>query len=240
MAWACLPLEDRLWAGQFGPQTFSTMLDIAEIADRTCWWALKRALTGRRRIPQPTLDFLGPNAIALVRSGPGHPWLDSLRGTSAGLKAHVETVAGIGGHLLGFERARSFPLLFPLMAQPVMEKCLSIPGWLWALDGYDRSLVRRAFASALPNNIVFRRSKGRLDLFGRALFQSRHQQIRDMLLGGILAQNGLVHAGDIEAEMARAGSGRDYRFYRLLELVDVEAWARSIMASVAVVSATRA
>jgi len=226
------PVLDMARAGHFGRDTLSTALDVAEVADRTFWWVLERVLRRRRRNSlRWDSNFLNSDAIEMIVEPPIHPWCEAVSGTSAGLRAHVETIVGISGHLVGFERARSYPLLFPLMMQPVIEECLRMPSWLWVLDGYDRSLARRAFADLLPSAIAFRRSKGRLDLFGHALYARNREKIRDLLCSGLLAQDHLLDVDEIATELRLERARPDYRFYRLLELADVEAWARSIKAS---------
>jgi len=226
---AATPLQDRLRAGLFGRQTFRTMLDVADVADRTAWWAAKRALAGRSRTFRPSLDFLSSKAIAMVREHK-HPWLDAAEATSPDLQVHVESIVQIFGPITGLRRAQHLPLLFPFMARPVLEECLSMPGWLWVVDGYDRSLVRQAFADVLPADVIFRRSKGGLDHFSYQLYRRNRETIRHMLLGGLLASNQLIDEVAINSELARTSRIKDYRFYRLLELVDIEAWARAVSA----------
>ncbi|MET3436007.1 asparagine synthase C-terminal domain-containing protein [Sphingomonas sp. 1185] len=226
---AATPLQDRLRAGLFGRQTFRTMLDVADVADRTAWWAVKRALAGRRRTFRPSLDFLSSKAIGMVREQE-HPWLDAAEATSPDLQVHVESIVQIFGPITGLSRAQHLPLLFPLMARPVLEECLSMPGWLWVVDGYDRSLARQAFADVLPADVIFRRSKGGLDHFSYELYRLNRETIRHMLLDGLLASNQLIDEVAINSELARTSRIKDYRFYRLLELVDIEAWARAVFA----------
>lgn len=120
------------------------------------------------------------------------------------------------------------PLQFsPLMSQPLVELCLSIPTWIWCQGGINRALARAAFSQELPAAIVRRVSKAGPDSAMRVIFAQNWALIRDMLLGGLLRSNGLLDAVAIEQAIASDPNGEDPIIYRLLDFVEAEAWARS-------------
>lgn len=120
------------------------------------------------------------------------------------------------------------PMQFsPLMSQPLVELCLSIPTWLWCRGGVNRAVARAAFAQDLPSAIVRRVSKAGPDSAMREIFTRNRALVREMLLDGLLMANGLLDAPAIEQALAADPHGQDPIIYRLLALVEAEAWARS-------------
>lgn len=120
------------------------------------------------------------------------------------------------------------PLQFsPLMSQPLVELCLSIPTWIWCQGGINRALARAAFSQELPGAIVRRVSKAGPDSAMRVIFAQNPALIRDMLRGGLLMANGLLDAVAIDQALASDPHGEDPIIYRLLDFVEAEAWARS-------------
>jgi asparagine synthase (glutamine-hydrolysing) len=143
-------------------------------------------------------------------------------------RAHVEDMVGMQRYLVGMGRASRLPLIFPLMAQPVQEMCLSIPGWSWVRNGHDRAVARYAFADRLPPDVAFRRSKGRLDVFGRAVFETHRSTLQEMLMDGRLAAEGFVDRDEIARRFADRRPATSSAFFLLLELADIEAWAQGV------------
>lgn len=123
---------------------------------------------------------------------------------------------------------RTDPMQFsPLMSQPLIELCLSIPTWFWCHGGINRALARAAFAQDLPPAIARRISKAGPDSAMRDIFARNRALVREMLLGGLLMSNRLLDASAIEQALACDPHGQDPVIYRLLDLVEAEAWARS-------------
>jgi asparagine synthase (glutamine-hydrolysing) len=114
-----------------------------------------------------------------------------------------------------------------LIAQPLVELCLRIPTWLWVRGGHNRAVAREAFRGRLPDDVLDRRSKGRLEgLCVRAYLRHR-LQIDELLLGGLLRQIGLLDPNALEAYLEADGPPRDARYFRIFELVTAELWLRS-------------
>jgi len=119
------------------------------------------------------------------------------------------------------------PMQFsPLMSQPLVEFCLSVPTWQWCNGGVNRALARAAFAHDLPPAIVRRTSKAGPDSVMRTLFALRRPQIRDLLLDGLLARHGILDRTATEHALSVDVDREDPVVYRLLDLVEAEAWAR--------------
>jgi len=185
-------------------------------------WNLARS--DRRYRVRPNALFLHPDFVAA--RGPRdwhHPWLDAPCDALPGKAAHVATILRVQPNLepsLG----TAYPVLNPLVSQPIVEACLRIPSWAWREGGRDRALVRRAFADALPAAVLDRRVKGTPGRFAAQLLDHFRAAIRDRLLGGRLAANRIIDAAALGEVLAGERPVPDLERVRILELVNVEAW----------------
>src|SRR3546814_13901541 len=79
-----------------------------------------------------------------------HPWLSAPPETLPGKAAHVAMLARAQKSIELYPRADAQPQIVPLLSQPVVELCLSIPTWPWVHGGRARAVARPAFAGLLP------------------------------------------------------------------------------------------
>jgi asparagine synthase (glutamine-hydrolysing) len=224
------PVADRAMAAGFGPGTMATIADVAAVHGCTLWTAIRlaiRQLRRARRVPGWPHDprFLARDAIPMAAEP--HPWLDEPAGSLPGTRAHIRSIMVAQAHMHGSERQRFVPLVLPLLAQPVMELCLAIPTWLWVAEGRERAVARHAFAGALPDTIVRRRTKGTMTAYCGEIFLRNRPVLRELLLDGGLAREGIVDRAAAEAALAAPGPLRGDDYFRLLAMADVEAWAQS-------------
>lgn len=222
------PVADRYLAEGLSGKTFSSLLDVCRqtgcsMADAARQaWRLAHARPDYRVRPNPL--FLHTNFVAGL--GPKdwhHPWLDAPPGALPGKAAHVATILRVQPNLepsLG----DGYPVLNPLVAQPIVEACLEIPSWAWRAGGRDRSLVRQAFAIDLPPVVLNRRVKGTPGRFAAQLLDRFRRPIRDRLLGGRLAAAEIVDTAALDRVLAGERPVPDLERVRILELVNVEAW----------------
>ena len=175
--------------------------------------------TGPMFLDAGTLSALAPQSLH-------QPWLDVPGGVGPGKAAHVASLLRVQP-LIEPGRSRFAPVIAPLLSQPVIETCLAIPSWEWRAGGRDRAVARAAFAADLPPAIIGRRSKGGPDGFSAIVLREHRTAIRERLLDGMLAREGVVDRAALEARFVdrRPFSGEEQG--RLLELVDTEAWART-------------
>ena len=207
------------------------LVTLRHLADRhgcTFWAAAGSALRRARRgvmIQWPT------DSTFLQRSGEfdrpdAHPWLAATEGMLPGTADHLRLLAGVH-HFLVDPGPDEPTNLHPLICQPVLELCLRIPSWLWAAGGRDRAVARAAFGTILPDAILDRRGKGSLQsLFVRG-FQAQRPMLRDLLVGGRLASEGIVDSDEVAEYLDEPGEPRDVRYIRILELASAEQWLRS-------------
>lgn len=154
-----------------------------------------------------------------------HPWLDDLNGVPPAKAMQISALAFCQTFQGPAGRSRKGPCVNPLLSQPVMEAGLSISTVDLTWGGRDRAAARAAFARDLPPVILERRSKGELGAYYGAAVAGRLEFLRDYLLGGALAQAGLIDPG-LDARLTR-----DHLLWRgghsqLLSLALIEAWVR--------------
>jgi asparagine synthase (glutamine-hydrolysing) len=119
--------------------------------------------------------------------------------------------------------------LHPLICQPIIEQCLRIPSWLWVERGCDRAVARAAFRALLPDSVVERRGKGSLQSMFVKGFMARRSELRENLVAGRLAQEGLIDGKAIASYLDRNDEPRDARYIRILEIASTEQWLRSFV-----------
>jgi asparagine synthase (glutamine-hydrolysing) len=194
------------------------------------WEALKQMHRTRRRFRgryaiDPQRSLLNSRKFEEGDITFEHPWLDAPPGTPIGKVVHVAMLQRIHAAIDGFPRAGA-PLVLPLISQPIMETCLSIPTWRWCTGGHNRSVARRAYAAILPEKLIYRRSKGGPSRFAYRAVETNRNQLKDLLLGGLLAENGLLDLAAIETLFKGSKEIPAAEYIRLTLLAEAETWAR--------------
>ena len=201
--------------------------DVAELHGCTLWTAVRLAYRKRRRgYGKPwrrDWSFL-TEAAALDQPDP-HPWLAPPEGTLQGSFDHARMILGIQ-HFLFDPWPGAPAVLHPLLSQPLMEICLRIPTWLWVRGGRDRAVARAAFAGLLPEPILQRRGKGRLETMFLRGYRAIRPQLEPFLLDGALAASGIIDRDAVRTALA-AEQPAESGHIRLLEIVAAEQWLRS-------------
>lgn len=218
----------------FGPRrpAFETMRDVARAGDATIWQAARLAWRAERDGPGGWRRETGFCAAGdLPPLPPAHPWDEGEADAPRGKRNHVRALRRILDFVDRPRRWRDRDVVAPLLSQPVVEFCLTGPSWAWVKGGRDRAVARAALASRLPPEIVWRRGKGRLDSLCTASYLRQRGALADLLLGGRLAERGLLDRPAIETYLARDLVEGDFAYFRLLEIADIERWLRSVEAS---------
>ncbi|MDB5576863.1 MAG: hypothetical protein JWR80_2039 [Bradyrhizobium sp.] len=224
------PAIDRVRAQGFSREVWTTVGDLAQLGETSVWHVATRVFRRMRRPPacpwQPERGLLSAAALDKLPFPSGHPWVEIPDRALPGKIMHVAALVHVQNHLEGHHRQRFAPIISPLLSQPVMEACLAIPSWLWCTGGRNRAVARTAFAGALPATVIARQSKGAFDSFSAQLFSANREQLRDLLLGGTLASQGLLDSDAIEATLRRPTASSE-NLVALWSLADAEAWTRS-------------
>lgn len=219
------PVIERQRAGGSLRAVWQSVRDVAVLTGSTYPAVLRNAMRRRRRSDgrtwSPNLDFVSRAVTAVP---PSHPWMESGAVNMPAKARQIRALVAAQSYVGGQRR----PLLYPLLSQPIVECCLAIPSWSWIAGGEDRAVARNAFRARIPEAIRLRRSKGALDGLFAGIFRCRRATIRDLLLGGLLMENGLLDRAEIEAYMRPGHAIVDDGHYRVIELLGHELWARSI------------
>ncbi|GGN57310.1 asparagine synthase [Novosphingobium indicum] len=224
------PIADRYLAEGIGPGLVRTLRDVCAVTGAGAWQAMREARrvlkrSGKGYVWRTDPLFLHSDIAAHDSRQPAeHPWLEAPREAFPGKAGHVAMLLRMQQHLDGCDRALPFTLVNPLVSQPIVETCLAIPSWAMCAGGINRAVARDAYVSRLPPQILERRSKAGPDSFIVELLTSRLGEIRERLLGGRLASQGLL---DLDALGACLGESRLHtasEYMRIMALLDTEAW----------------
>jgi asparagine synthase (glutamine-hydrolysing) len=221
-----------------GMRTMRTALRVASRRDQTVWQVLARAV--RREV------FGAGNADALRRqSGFNRLVAPKLKKETQGkheqmnIWASVEPISEEIRLRLG---TLAFPPDFydlststknpaphaisPLCAQPVMETCLRIPVDIHFEAGRSRGLARRAFADVVPEAILRRQWKDRPLLFFDEIIQRNLRFMREHLLDGALAREGILDRSAVELALKSGPSRSTAISAEIMSHLDLELWIR--------------
>lgn len=159
------------------------------------------------------------------RAGWDHPWLDDLRGVPPAKALQMSALAFCQTFQGPAVRNRLGPCVNPLLSQPVVEAGLALSAVDLTWGGRDRAAARAAFADVLPPSILDRRSKGELGAYYGGAVAAHLDFLRDYLLGGALAEAGLIDPG-LEDRLTRDALLWRGGHSHLLSLALTEAWVR--------------
>lgn len=224
-------IADRLLAEGVGWGLLSTLRDVCRQTGcgpiEAAWSALKLARGPRRYRCRPDPLFLHPDLVADARDLRfNHPWLDAPANALPGKAAQIASILRVQ-QCFEPDRGRCLPVLNPLMSQPIMELCLSIPSWEWRKGGEDRALAREAFAGMLPASLLRRRVKGGPDGFAASILDRFREEIRERLLEGHLARHHILDRDALARTLNDERPGLGAERVRILEFLAAEAWLDS-------------
>lgn len=212
-----------------GPRAgLAAAIDLAAITGDNLWHALALVVRGVFARPRewPVDNSLLSQRFAGAR--PRHPWTEGAGGVAPGQRSYAMKLLLIQTFLDGYGRALVLPKIAPLLSQPLIEYGLGIQSWQWGEGGQNRSLARQAFRSELPEIVLARRSKGRILSLFLPAFEQNRRRLRDFLLGGWLAGAGIIDVEAIDDLLAGRKKADALAMIRVLQLTDMERWARSI------------
>jgi asparagine synthase (glutamine-hydrolysing) len=189
--------------------------------------AVLRFLSKKRaHRPRRNVTLLDPDISRSVVFAP-HPWTVEPSDGRPGKQAHIASILE-AIHFSEYLNLRdSRPTICPLLSQPIVECCSTLPTWRWFENGEDRSLARRSFAVDLPPEVLARRIKGTFKPLVEQTFFRRIDQIRAMVLEGRLSQEKIIDRRACEKLLFAPQVLDDVHLSRLLDFIDVEAWLQA-------------
>ncbi len=228
---SAIPFIDRVLAEGPSRRLSDTVLDICLLtgADRRTVlrhaWDRYRRHGGRHQI-RFNASGLTANAAKQARAaGAAHPWLMPPRAILPGKTVHAAYLMRAQKSIELYTRAQSPPHVAPLISQPMMELCLSIPTWMWVSGGQNRAVARRAFETELPPAIIARTSKGGPGGFDILIYRRNKDELHERLRHGILAREGIFDPALLDVPEDPSWRGVE-RIQRILEFAAAENWVR--------------
>lgn len=221
-------LGDLILAKGYGALFDPLGMTLARRLRRSVWRIARAGVASAHRPwrPHPADNLLLSGDVRGLRPDP-HPWLRDLDTVSPAKRQQIVGFTLNLGLWAASRRSSRATLLHPLLTQPMMEACLATPVQVLTGGGHDRRLARQAFADRLPGAVLDRRSKGELSVYyGRAIGVGR-QGLRDHLLGGLLAREGLIDPVQVEAALQIEHLIWQGGYIELMTLGLMESWARA-------------
>lgn len=199
---------------------------VARWLRRSVWSVWREALETPPRRAAPLLGRFGGWALRDAPPASPHPWVADAGDLPPAKRLQIAALSNGQAALGEHRRSQVVDMLHPLLTQPMMELCLSIPSWELVRGGRDRALARDAFAAWLPPCVVRRRSKGGLFSWYARLVAANAPVLRAHLLDGVLADAGLLDRRAMERalspdDLIRSGDGVD-----LMAAAALESWVR--------------
>ena len=189
----------------------------------TLFKARAAAKGGRWRSPlQPS--GLVTQACAQAASLNDHPWLKDVESLPPAKRLQVEALVACQSFHGDCASARTADVIHPLLAQPVVELCLSIPAFDLTRCRRDRALARQAFADRLPPIVTERRAKGEFSShYGRVLAASL-DRLRPQLMDGELVKHGLLDRDRLEQALRPQALILTGNYFEIVSAALFEIW----------------
>ncbi|AZS21754.1 asparagine synthase [Caulobacter sp. FWC26] len=197
--------------------------DVARRTRRSVWSLARQAFWGRR----PTEGAASRERFVVhAARGVAHPWLDDLQGLAPAKRVQVAGLVNSLNVVARTRRGAVTRLAHPLLGQPMVELCLSIPAPILSAGEGDRRLARRAFSDRLPALVAERRSKGDITVFFGKSIAASLPTLRPMLLDGRLVAEGLIDKARLEAALRPETLVWKDFYGEILVAAALEAWVR--------------
>ncbi|WP_343699751.1 lasso peptide isopeptide bond-forming cyclase [Caulobacter sp.] len=200
--------------------------EVARRTRRSVWSLSLEALTGRPSTVSIEGQLLRKEAEQLRRVGVTHPWVGDLTRVSMAKQRQIRALASNLNATGAAGRGRRARIVHPLLAQPVVEACLAIPAPVLSAGERERSYAREAFSDRLPRLILERRSKGEISVFLNRSLAASGPFLREFLLDGRLAAQGLIDGLELEAALEPEAIVWKDASREILTAAALEAWVR--------------
>lgn len=221
------------------PRLFRLVSQVALLTEKSSWAVLTTAIrrvmanqntgTPRDRIlaasqlvsPELKQAFRGHDSVS-------HPWFQGQRRVPWDKIRRIGTLMMAPDYycVAGPADAHVPEIVSPLYSQPAIEVLLRIPIHTHFHRGRDRGLARMAFVAEAPEPILRRLWKDRAPGFHDQLLERERPFLKETLLDGVLARNGLLDRPLVE-EVLSSGPTKNTVFPgEIFRHLDAEMWAR--------------
>lgn len=210
----------------------AAVMDAARLGRLSVWQTVSLAFRERYSADRSTRTPAGHQA--LLAEELVHMDLDHARFANPALASAGDLPLGKYMQLAGltyplgyydpFEQSSAPELVNPLLSQPLVELCLSLPTYLLTHGGRGRAMARTAFAHRVPAQIINRRSKGGMEEHIKSVLDSNINRVREVLLDGQLSRRRLIDRMKLEELLSDRPSSLAGAVTQIHALVGVEAW----------------
>ncbi len=190
------------------------------------WALLWQARSPARHVLPSLASPLVTAPVRALAAGTVHPWVAAAAGLPPARQLQVRAIANAQIYRGDCRRRRQADLLYPLLAQPVVELCLGLPVADLAAGEQDRPLARAAFADRVPGAVLARRAKGSLSAWYAQLAAISADGLRSWLLDGCLADAGLLDRAEVDRALTVEALIWRPAANELFCAAAVEAWVR--------------
>ena len=221
--------SDYLKAKGVGLRFVSLAKSCAMATNRSIWSVMRDAIWPDARLARRTLpaNVVGPATRLAWEAGPlEHPWVTDAQSLPAGKRMQIAMLANcllLHGYT---QTGHGRRLVHPLLSQPLVELCLGYPLWQLVPDQRERGMVRDAFAPVLPRQVLERKGKGEASGFYNLAIAGHLEELRPLLLKGVLSEKGLIEAPALDAMLDRRHLIWKDDHPLLAALIALECWVR--------------
>lgn len=220
------------------PGVFRLASQVALLTQKSSWnvltSAIRRRLTGETGTPRNRILAASQlvssdlkHDVSLTETV-SHPWFEGMRRIPWGKIRRLGMLITLPDYynVDAHADAEVPEIVAPLYAQPVMELLLRIPIYTHFHQGRDRGLARDAFRAEVPEAILRRLWKDRAPGFHDQLLERQRDFLKETLLEGALARQGLLNRALLEEVLSTGPSKNTVYPGELFRHLDSELWAR--------------
>ncbi len=212
------------------PGFMAAVRDAAQLSKQPYWSVLRSACArwqDTSDTPAPKPYFVKPAALPDdVENYVLPPWATDAEDLPRGKLMQIRFLAEVANRHRPVARIERAPQHHPLLSQPLVEVCLQIPTYLLLQGGRERALAREAFAQEVPPQILGRRDKGSTIGHATEMLRRNEPFLRDLLLGGVLAEKGVIDPKELEPFILQGQPFREAHLLPLLACIAAEVYAR--------------
>ena len=216
-------------------QTWKAALRVASRRDRTVWQVLAKAVRREvfgagstdERLRRSAFNRLVSADLKMSKRGDADIW-SSVGRVPEETRLRLGTLAfpPVFYDLSTSSRHEAPYAVSPLCAQPVFEVCARIPIDIHFDGGRSRGLARRAFADVVPAPILRRQWKDRPLRFFEEVIQRNLSFMREHLLDGALARQGILDRAAVEMALKNGPTASTAVTGEIMSHLDLELWIR--------------
>lgn len=214
---------------------FTTSRRVAELTDRTVWdifiksilnkYSKKKKYLYENRISKELIceyyvDQIDYNYLS-------HPWHDLFSDLNNGKKFQISGLIDSENFYTYRKSSEKVDVVHPLLSQPIIELCLTIPSYILTPNLINRGLIRSAFKEYLPESIMIRRSKCTAGNFFSELIEYNYNDICNNLLNGKLIDYQIVSKEWLDKAIKLGRIDENIKM-QLFQLITTEIWLRKM------------